>query len=102
VDRPYLKNWGLYEKTLVYVVADHGFNEGTSGHPYAPYVFLATNDPDVKRNGDRADIAPTILKRFGMDVHTIQPALDGIPLDEPATERKVPPTPSRNKRINVK
>ena len=93
-----LKELGIYEKTLVYVVADHGFNEGQQGHSYAPYVFLATNDPNIKRNGDRTDIAPTILKRFGMDLSSILPALDGVPLDEPARERKAPPEPPRVKR----
>jgi len=88
-----LSDLGLYERTLIYIVADHGFNEGTRGHPYAPYVFLATNDKLVTRNGDRSDIAPTILKRFGADLKTIQPALDGIPYDEPAPERKAPPEP---------
>lgn len=88
-----LKRLGIYERTLIYVTADHGFDEGKTTHGYAPYVFLATNDKEVKRNGDRADIAPTILKRFGIDVRSIQPALDGIPLDEPAPERKAPPQP---------
>jgi hypothetical protein len=85
-----LKDLGLYDKTLVYVTADHGFNEGAKGHPYAPYVFLGTNDKLVTRNGDRSDIAPTILKRFGVDLKALQPALDGIALDEPAPERKAP------------
>lgn len=86
-----LKKLGIYERTLIYVTADHGFDEGKTTHAYAPYVFLATNDKEVKRNGDRTDIAPTILKRFGIDVKSLKPALDGIPLDEPAPERKAPP-----------
>jgi predicted AlkP superfamily phosphohydrolase/phosphomutase len=85
-----LKELGLYEKTLVYVVADHGFDEGAMGHSYAPYVTLATNDPKVSRDGDRMDIAPTVLKRFGVNLKELKPALDGTPLDEPA-ERKVAP-----------
>lgn len=86
-----LKRLGIYDNTLIYVTADHGFDEGQKTHRYAPYVFLATNDKEVRRKGDRADIAPTILKRFGVDLKKIQPALDGIPLDEPAPERKAPP-----------
>jgi hypothetical protein len=85
-----LKELGLYDKTLVYVVVDHGFNEGTKGHSYAPYVFLATNDKKVNRAGVREDIAPTVLKRFGLDLSKIAPPLDGIPLDEPAPVRKAP------------
>ncbi|NQT40574.1 MAG: alkaline phosphatase family protein, partial [Planctomycetes bacterium] len=42
-----LKELGLYDKTLVYVTADHGFDEGGKSHKYAPYVFLGTNDPKV-------------------------------------------------------
>ncbi|MCY2996293.1 MAG: alkaline phosphatase family protein [Planctomycetota bacterium] len=85
-----LREQGLAEKTPVYVVVDHGFNLGESGHRYAPFVFLATNDKLVNRNGTREDIAPTVLKRFGVDLTKIQPSLDGIPLDEPAPERKAP------------
>ncbi|MGB9878084.1 MAG: alkaline phosphatase family protein [bacterium] len=85
-----LRKLGIYNDTLIYVTADHGFDEGKTTHSYAPYVFLATNDRNISRNGDRADIAPTILKRFGLDVKSIQPALDGIPLDEPAPQRKAP------------
>jgi hypothetical protein len=85
-----LKELGVYENTLVYVVVDHGFNEGQSGHSYAPWVFLATNDKAVNRDGAREDIAPTILKRFGIDLAKLDPPLDGIALDEPAPERKAP------------
>ncbi len=85
-----LKELGLYESTLVYVVVDHGFNEGEKGHRYAPYVFLGTNDAAVMRDGDRMDIAPTILKRFGVNLSTLQPALSGKPLDEPAARVAAP------------
>lgn len=86
-----LKELGIYGKTLVYVVVDHGFNEGQSGHSYAPYVFLATNDKQITRKaGVREDIAPTVLERFGIDLAKIEPPLDGIPLDKPAPERLAP------------
>lgn len=78
-----LKDLGIYDKTLVYVTADHGFDEGGLGHGDAPYVFLATNDPKVMRRGTRADITPTILDRFGVDLSKIQPPLDGRPLTKP-------------------
>jgi len=81
-----LTELGLYDKTLVYVTADHGFNEGAKGHGYAPYVTLATNDPKVKRDGMRQDITPTILARFGLDLSKFSPALDGEPLTQPATK----------------
>ncbi|MGQ9778610.1 MAG: alkaline phosphatase family protein [Bacillota bacterium] len=55
-----LKELGLYEETLVYVTADHGFDEGEKSHSDAPYVFLATNDPLVVRRGTRADTCQLI------------------------------------------
>ena len=78
-----LKELGLYDKTLVYVTADHGFDEGLTSHNDAPYVFLATNDKGVIRRGERADITPTILDRFGLDLSKINPPLDGHSLLKP-------------------
>lgn len=72
-----LRQLGLDNQTLVYVTADHGFNEAAKGHRRAPHVFLATNDPRVGRDGDRADITPTILDRFGLDLATLRPPLAG-------------------------
>ena len=87
-----LKELGLYEKTLIYVVVDHGFNEDSTGHRYAPFVFVGTNDKQITRKvGAREDIAATVLKRFGVDLVKLNPALDGIPLDEPAPDRFAPP-----------
>ena len=81
-----LKELGLYDKTTVYVTADHGFDEDKGGHSYAPYVFLGTNDPQVKRDGMRQDITPTILARFGLNLSSFQPPLDGETLAAPATK----------------
>ncbi len=78
-----LKALGLYARTLVYVTADHGFDEGRNRHADAPYVFLATNDPAVMRRGERADIAATILERFGLDLSAIDPPLSGHSLTKP-------------------
>jgi len=78
-----LKELNLYDATLVYVTADHGFDEGMNAHRDAPYVFLATNDAKVMRRGERADIAPTILDRLGLDLSRIEPPLDGYPLTKP-------------------
>jgi len=69
-----LRNLNLYDRTLIYVTADHGFDEGLMRHRNAPHVFLATNDPGVKRSGDRADIAPTIMDRFGLDIKHLKRA----------------------------
>jgi predicted AlkP superfamily phosphohydrolase/phosphomutase len=85
-----LKRLGLYEQTIIYVTADHGFDEGEKGHSNAPYVFLATNDKMVCRNGRRQDIAPTILARFGVDLTRLAPPLDGIPLTIKEDSRPAP------------
>lgn len=81
-----LKELGLYDKTLVYVTADHGFDEDGKSHKYAPYVFLGTNDPKVCRAGMRQDVAPTVLARFGLDPTKAQPPTDGEDLTKPATK----------------
>ena len=81
-----LKQLGVYEKTLIYVTADHGFDIDGKTHRNAPYVFLATNDKQVMRAGTRADIAPTILAQLGVDLQKIAPPLDGEPLTQPATK----------------
>lgn len=86
-----LKELGVYDKTFIYVTADHGFNVGGKGHSDAPYVFLGTNDKQVMRKGTRADIAPTILARLAMDLAKITPPLDG----EPLTKAAAKPTPAR-------
>jgi len=71
----------IYDKTFIYVTADHGFDEGKNSHRRAGTVFLATNDPAVNDDiGSRADIAPTILSRFGMPLEKISPPLSGRPL----------------------
>jgi len=84
-----LKELGLYDKTLIYVTADHGFDEGKTSHSDAPYVFLGTNDPKVARRGERADVAPTILARFGLDLSSFEPALDGQSLTSPGKSKAV-------------
>jgi len=78
-----LKALGLYEQTLIYITADHGFDEDKTSHRDAPYVFLGTNDPRVCRDGDRADITPTILDRFGLDLAAFRPAFAGHSLLRP-------------------
>jgi len=77
-----IKELGLAEKTQIYVTADHGFNEDAKGHSFAPYVFLATNNPAVRRDGRRQDVAPTIYEALGVDATKFQPRLDGISLTQ--------------------
>ncbi len=78
-----LKDLGLADKTQIYVTADHGFNEDGKGHPFAPYVFLATNNKAVNRTGRRQDVAPTIYEAFGIRIAAFQPPLDGLSLTRP-------------------
>ncbi|HUW20413.1 MAG TPA: alkaline phosphatase family protein [Sedimentisphaerales bacterium] len=78
-----IKELGLAGKTEIYVTADHGFDEGAKAHKFAPYVFLATNNKKVIRDGRRQDVAPTVLDAFGLDLAKFQPALDGISLTQP-------------------
>jgi len=78
-----LKNCGIYEKTLIYVVTDHGFDKKDSQHRYEPHTFLVTNDPKIiSYTGDRKDITPTLLSRYGLDLKKITPPLEGYPLNE--------------------
>jgi hypothetical protein len=87
-----LKTLGLYEKTLIYIIVDHGFDNDKTTHLYAPFVFAGTNDPTVVRSeGTREDVAPTILKKFGLNLDRIEPKLDGYPFDIQAPERKANP-----------
>ena len=92
-----LKELGLYEKTQIYITADHGFNEDGKGHSFAPYVFLASNDKKVNRNGRRQDVAPTILEAFGLDLGKLEPPLDGISLTKPDNRPAPKIGPARKK-----
>lgn len=76
----WLKNQNLYDKTLIYVTTDHGFDKDAKTHGNAPHGWLATNDKAVKRDGFLADIPATILWRFGVNLENLDPKLIGKPL----------------------
>ena len=78
-----VRELGLSDKTEFYVTADHGFNEDEKGHSFAPYVFLATNNKKVNRNGRRQDVAPAIMEAFGLNLSELKPELDGVSLTRP-------------------
>ena len=88
-----IRELGLADKTEFYVAADHGFNEDEKEHSFAPYVFLATNNKEVNRNGRRQDVAPTIMEAFGLNLSELEPALDGVSLTMPdnRTPAKIEP-----------
>ena len=73
-----LQEEGLTSGTLIYLTTDHGFKEGGNGHRNQPHTFLITNDGAVDRAaGDRKDVTPTILDRFGVDLGSATPPLNG-------------------------
>jgi hypothetical protein len=80
VDR--LVELGMYENTKIYVVSDHGFDEGGNRHGNAPFTFFATNDPAVIRSGDRMDIGATFLSNYGIPLESFgsSPPVSGFPL----------------------
>jgi hypothetical protein len=88
-----VRELGLAGQTQFYVTSDHGFNEDEEGHSFAPYVFLATDNKKVNRNGRRQDVAPTIMEAFGLGLSKLKPALDGISLTMPdnRTPAKIAP-----------
>ncbi|MGB2809984.1 MAG: alkaline phosphatase family protein [Sedimentisphaerales bacterium] len=95
-----VKELGLADKTQYYITADHGFNEDGKGHSFAPYVFLATNNKKVNRDGRRQDVAPTIMEAFGQDLSKLEPPLDGISLTKP--DKRPPAKIGPAKKANEK
>lgn len=73
-----LKQLGVYDRTMIFVTADHGFDEGKTSHANAPNVYLAANLKTLKKNGDQRDIAPTILAEMGVDVSKVEPKFKGV------------------------
>jgi hypothetical protein len=88
-----IRQLGLADKTQLYITSAYGFNENQKEHSFAPYVFLATNNKKVNRNGRRQDVAPTIMEAFGLGLDGLKPALDGISLTQPdnRTPAKIAP-----------
>jgi hypothetical protein len=61
-------------------LTDHGFDEGQRTHLNAPDAWLATNWTALNE-GDQADVAPTILAAYGVDLSQFtDPPLPGRPL----------------------
>jgi len=72
-----LKALGIYDKTMVFVTADHGFDEGKTSHSNAPTVYLAADLKSLTKDGDQRDIVPTMLTEMGVDVSKIEPKMKG-------------------------
>jgi predicted AlkP superfamily pyrophosphatase or phosphodiesterase len=94
-----LKTEKLYDSTLLYVTADHGFDKNSTDHLNAPHIWLATNDKTIVRGGTQADIPATILARLGLDLATLEPRLIGQPLtkaaEKPAAAAMTKPAAAR-------
>jgi len=75
-----LKEMGAYDKTMVFVTADHGFDEGKTSHSDAPYVVLAGNVKTLTKDGHMRDITPTLLTEMGVDISKIEPKYSGVVL----------------------
>jgi hypothetical protein len=75
-----LNTRGIAQNTLIYITADHGFDENSHWHSNDPYIFLATNDKNVIRDGDEVDVAPTVYYGLGLWNYSFSPPLDGFPL----------------------
>jgi len=87
-----LKDLKIMDKTYVIVVSDHGFDENEKSHNNAPFVIYASNDDKIIRSGDRKDITPTILKKYGISLDKIDsaPKVDGLTLAEKDSRSCIP------------
>jgi hypothetical protein len=72
-----LESQRFADRNLVYVSADHGFDQATKRHSAARHIFLGTDDARVKTHGEQRDSAPTVLSEMGVDLSTITPRLPG-------------------------
>ena len=62
-----LKTLGRWERTRLYITADHGFDPlQTSHNTDASNVFLVTNDPDVGTATYAHQIPWTIYRNYGI------------------------------------
>ncbi len=78
----FLQGYGIYDKTKIIVVSDHGFDPMSTTHYNAPYSFIGTNLP-ILRRGTLRDVANTMLDYFQIDPAVQEPYLRGNSLLEP-------------------
>ena len=73
-----LRQQGSYDDTAIYVLTDHGYDKGATSHLFAPHTWVVTNDTvRLVSKGDRKDMTPTLLERFGVDIRSLRPPLEG-------------------------
>ena len=68
-----LDDLGISDKTVLYVTTDHGFNTGPKDHTGQISLWMVTNEPGYNQSGDKKDISPTVMKRFGVSYHEMNP-----------------------------
>ncbi len=75
-----IKNVGLMDQTLIFVVSDHGFDPNAKTHLAAPDSFLVANIRGLQESGTRADVLPTILEALGILHQCTNPPMSGVSL----------------------
>lgn len=73
-----LEKLGIYGETAIYLTTDHGFDRGAPSHLFASHTWVVTNDTvKLVAKGDRKDMTPTVLQRFGVDITQFTPPVEG-------------------------
>jgi len=81
----------IHDRTLIYLITDHGFEEGGLGHKHEHRAWLFTNDPSFNRGQDMIlyrDIAPTLYTILDINYTSYEPHMRGIPLQDSLTEKE--------------
>ena len=65
------------DNTLVFIVSDHGMDPNSNENFRAPATFLVANIKNLRKKGDRMDVAPTIYDLYGFDPDKFEPKLSG-------------------------
>jgi predicted AlkP superfamily pyrophosphatase or phosphodiesterase len=72
-----LQDPGVEKNTVLYVTTDHGFNTGPKDHTGQISLWMITSEPGYNLTGDQKDIAPTVLKRLGVQYENVTPRYPG-------------------------
>ncbi len=76
-----LDDLGISDKTVLYVTTDHGFNTSPKDHTGQISLWMVTNEPGYNLTGDQKDISPTVMKRFGVSYHEMNPPYNATALN---------------------
>lgn len=67
---------------IVFVLSDHGFDEGRETHKDAPETFWVSSLKNLRGAADRRDFTPTLLELYGFNLENLHPQLSGRSLRE--------------------